>query len=292
MKEVKTQWHPGFVAAVNLELAANRDDLIYEQEYNLNVKPLEIDLLIIKKSRDIQLENEIGKLFLGHNILEYKSPQDHLDIDSFYKAQAYAALYKAYGETVDGRRADDITVTLLREARPLKLLRYLKKHKVCVTAPYQGIYYVLQDVLFPTQIIVTGELKPENHVWLRALTEKMDKQDMKKLLEQVQALGRKLDRELAGAVLNVSTEANQAAIVEMRGDESMEALLRILEPEINQIVEKAVKSAREEAGRAAREEAVASATKMLQSGKFSAEEVTECVPRLSLEEVRLIAEGL
>ena len=41
MNEIKIQWHPGFVAAINLELAENRDDLIYEKEYNLNTKPLE-----------------------------------------------------------------------------------------------------------------------------------------------------------------------------------------------------------------------------------------------------------
>lgn len=42
---------PGFVAAIDLELSANRKDLIYEKEYNLNTKPLEIDLLVIKKER-------------------------------------------------------------------------------------------------------------------------------------------------------------------------------------------------------------------------------------------------
>ena len=49
MKEIKVQWHPGFVAAMDLELSANRGDLVYEKEYNLNTKPLEIDLLVIKK---------------------------------------------------------------------------------------------------------------------------------------------------------------------------------------------------------------------------------------------------
>ncbi len=83
MDDTKIQWHPGFVAAMNLELAENRDDLIYEKEYNLNTKPLEIDLLVIKKDSDIQITNEIGKLFRGHNIMEYKSPDDHLDIDAF-----------------------------------------------------------------------------------------------------------------------------------------------------------------------------------------------------------------
>ena len=50
MKEIKVQWHPGFVAAMDLELSANRGDLVYEKEYNLNTKPLEIDLLVIKKA--------------------------------------------------------------------------------------------------------------------------------------------------------------------------------------------------------------------------------------------------
>ena len=49
MKDTKVQWHPGFVAAMNLELAKNRDNLIFVKEYNLNTKPLEIDLLVIKK---------------------------------------------------------------------------------------------------------------------------------------------------------------------------------------------------------------------------------------------------
>ena len=91
MSDAKIQWHPGFVAAMDLEFEENRSDLIYEKEYNLNTKPLEIDLLIIKKDSNVQIVNEIGKLFRGHNIVEYKSPDDHMDIDTFYKAEAYMA---------------------------------------------------------------------------------------------------------------------------------------------------------------------------------------------------------
>ena len=93
MSDIKIQWHPGFVSAMNLELRENRTDLIYEKEYNLNTKPLEIDLLVIKKDGNVQIVNEIGKLFRGHNIMEYKSPKDELNIDTFYKAGAYAGLY-------------------------------------------------------------------------------------------------------------------------------------------------------------------------------------------------------
>lgn len=57
MKETKIQWHPGFVAAMNLEFRQNRDDLVFEKEHNLNTKPLEIDLLIIKKDASAHIVN-------------------------------------------------------------------------------------------------------------------------------------------------------------------------------------------------------------------------------------------
>lgn len=37
MKDTYIQWHPGFVAAMNLELRKNRDDLLFEKEYNLTI---------------------------------------------------------------------------------------------------------------------------------------------------------------------------------------------------------------------------------------------------------------
>lgn len=92
------QWHPAFVSAMNLEFTENRADLVFEREYNLNTKPLEIDLLIIKKEKDVRIHNEIGYFFRKYNILEYKAPGDQLDVDSYYKAVAYGCLYKAYGK--------------------------------------------------------------------------------------------------------------------------------------------------------------------------------------------------
>ena len=188
MKEIKVQWHPGFVAAMDLELSANRGDLVYEKEYNLNTKPLEIDLLVIKKESHVQISNEIGRIFRGHNIMEYKSPDDHLDVDTFYKAGAYASLYKSYGKTVDERKAEDITVSMVREVRPRGLFKYLKEHGIEIGNPYHGIYYVLDGVLFPTQIIVTGELDGQNHTWLKALSDKLKKEEMKNLLDRIDAL--------------------------------------------------------------------------------------------------------
>lgn len=247
MSDIKIQWHPGFVAAMDLELAANRADLVYEKEYNLNTKPLEIDLLVIKKDKDVRTANEIGWIFRGYNILEYKSPDDSLDIDAFYKAGAYAGLYKAYGGVSDERKADDITVSLIRESRPAGLFEYFQRHNIRTTNPYRGIYYVLDAVLFPTQIIVSREMDRKSHTWLKALSGKMKKQDMKELLEKIEAIKLTFDRELADSVLEVSIRANRHVVDELRGDGSMcQALLEIMEPEINKIKEDAVAAAKED----------------------------------------------
>lgn len=233
MKDTKVQWHPGFVAAMNLELAKNRDDLVFVKEYNLNTKPLEIDLLVIKKEANTFIDNEIGIIFKGHNILEYKSPDDHLDIDTFYKAGAYASLYKSYGETVDSIKADDITVTLVRDTKPIGLFKYFEEHDYLVSNPYNGIYYVEGAVLFPTQIIVTKELEQSSHIWLRALSDRMEKQDITKLLESINSLTQKSDKELADSVLEVSLQANKQVIEELIGDDSMsQALMEIMEPQL------------------------------------------------------------
>ncbi|NBI70781.1 hypothetical protein D3Z50_06865 [Clostridiaceae bacterium] len=233
MRDKKVQWHSGFVAAMNLELMGSRDGLIFEKEYNLNTKPLEIDLLIIRKDETTRIENEIGHIFRGHNILEYKSPEDHLNIDSFYKAQAYAALYKSYGESVDAIKADDITVTLVREARPEGLLRYFEENGCQVQKGGKGIYYIKGAVLFETQLIVSGELDKKSHIWLGALSGKMKKADLTELLENIRMLKGKTDRELADSVLEVSIGANKEIVEDLIGDESMcQALMELLEPQI------------------------------------------------------------
>lgn len=233
MNDTKVQWHPGFVAAMNLELAQNRADLIFEKEYNLNTKPLEIDLLVIKKNASVNISNEIGKLFRGHNIIEYKSPEDHLDIDDFYKTGAYASLYKSYGKTVDEIKADDVTVSIMREARPDGLFQYFEEHGYSMSNPYKGIYHIEGKVLFPTQIVVTRELDEESHIWLKALSERLEKEDIRNLLKGVNRLTEKVDKEFADSVLEVSIGANKQIIEEVIGDDSMcQALMEIMEPVI------------------------------------------------------------
>ena len=88
--ESRTKWHPEFCNIIELELMENAEGLTYDSEYNLSREPLKIDLLVFKKIQDEVIKNEIGKIFLGHNIMEYKSPDDNMNINTFYKVLSYA----------------------------------------------------------------------------------------------------------------------------------------------------------------------------------------------------------
>ena len=154
----KTQWHPAFCSAIKLELAADKEYLEYTNEYNLGKKPLQIDLLIIKKMAKHHVKNEIGKIFRKYNLFEYKSAKDGLNIDTFVKVIGYACLYKASERYVGEIELEDITISLIRETYPKKLFQWLKKRGFKVEEHYNGIFYVSRFSGAQIQIIVAGKL--------------------------------------------------------------------------------------------------------------------------------------
>ena len=238
MKETNTQWHPAFISAMELEFKEDRAGLTFDKEHNLNTKPLQIDLLVIRKDEEsARLSNEIGGIFRKFNIVEYKSPEQHLDVDVFYKAQAYACLYKSYGGTVNERKADEISVSIVRETKPEGLFQYFRERGIPVGKPYPGIYYISGEVLFPTQIIVGKELDRKQHSWLRFLSCHMKEEDIRLMLEDVRNLEDRFDKELADSVLEVCLKENRELIEKLMGDDSMsDVLLEIMGPKINEIV--------------------------------------------------------
>lgn len=284
MKDTNTQWHPGFIGAMDLEFKEDRGRLIFEKEHNLNTRPLQIDLLIIRKDGESgNLSNEIGEIFRNFNIIEFKSPEQHLDVDVFYKTESYAGLYKSYGTAVDERKAADITVSIVRETKPEGLFRYFREHGVPVRNPHPGIYYILGEVLFPTQIIVVRELDKGQHSWLRFLSGSVEEEDMRMFLAEVRCLEDKLDRESADSVLEVCLRENRELIEKLIGDDSMsEALLEIMEPKIIEIRRQAKTEGLEQGLERGLEQGLErglergkmeTARRMLESGRLSVEDI-------------------
>ena len=238
-KAEKLQWHPAFCAATELELRQDLDVLELIPEYNLSKKPLQIDLVIIKKMDwKRTLQNEIGHIMRGHNILEYKGPGDELTIDSFFKVIGYASLYKAQGIAVNKIPVSEVTVSFFRNAYPKALFQELKKEGYILKKMYPGIYYVRGKVPFPVQVVVTSQLERKAHCSLRVLTTQVEMQDAELFLEQIHYLESKNERSNIDSVLQVSVNANkQVYSLLRRQNEMCEALRELMKDEIEKELE-------------------------------------------------------
>ena len=170
----KIQWHPAFVAATKIEFEDEREKLKFESEYQLSKKPMQIDLLILKKVENVSIYKNIGKIFRGNNVLEYKSPTDYMGVDDFYKVYGYACFYKADSEEANSIAIDDITISLVSKKYPRKVIEHLTKERgYKIRKEEEGIYYVEGDI-FPIQILVTSRLSKEKNLWLSSLTDQIE----------------------------------------------------------------------------------------------------------------------
>ena len=230
----KIQWHPAFCAAAELELRFNKDDLEFKREYNLSKKPLQMDLLIIEKRKGVQIQNEIGKIFRGHNIIEY----DGMTIDNFFKTLGYAFLYKGLGEKVNQIPLRELTVSLFRASAPKELLNQISKEGYIIERQSPGIYYV-NGLSVPTQIVVTNELNSKNHESLKVLSKSAQTDDIQRFTELASAFTEPGDKEKADAVLQVSVAANRKNYDKVRRTSDMcEALRELMKEEIEEELKK------------------------------------------------------
>ena len=226
-KSQKLQWHPAFCSALRLELLEDAANLEFTDEFQLTEKPLQIDCTVVKVKKNCRIKNEIGKIFRKYNIFEYKSPMDELNIDTFYKAVAYACLYKVLPNHVNEIPAEEITITLIRDRKPVKLLGELEKSGYGYKKEAAGIYYV-NGAMFPMQIIESSELDVDMHVQLKALTNHLEESLMRQYLLQVSTFeGR--EKNLADIVLQVIVNSNMEKVREWKGSEqTMCEALRVL----------------------------------------------------------------
>jgi hypothetical protein len=206
----ETLWHTAFFEAIQMELDEYSQDLQFISEHPLNTEPLRIDVVIIKKPRDVAIEKNIASIFRKENIVEYKSPDDYLAVKDFLKVYAYANLYAAITPGVDFA---DMTLTFVENRHPRKLLKYLtgtRGYTVEETSP--GIYMVSGDYL-PIQIIESRKLHEQENLWLRSLTKGLHVSNAAGILERVDKCGNKASM---GSYLDVLLRANAEAFKEAR----------------------------------------------------------------------------
>lgn len=239
MEKKRLQWHPVFFAGLQIELQDESENLIFENEHQLGTKPKEIDVLIIKKESGVPIKKNIGKIFRKYNIVEYKSPKCYLSIDDFYKALAYAYLYKADAGEQDSIDIKEITITLVSGRYPKKLIRHFETiWGYQIKEQERGIYYIgkgeEKDIL-PIQLIVTAKLEERENLWLRSLSNKLrSREEMEYLVKEYQ---KNKDNKLYESVMDIIVRVNYGEFQEVKSvmckalEELMEDVIQAREKE-------------------------------------------------------------
>ncbi|MDR2117321.1 MAG: hypothetical protein LBP87_13165 [Planctomycetaceae bacterium] len=195
----KNQWHPGFCGAMKLELNKYHHVLEFKDEHQITKGPLRVDMLVIKKRKNVVIDKNIARIFRNYNIIEYKSPDDTFDISDYYKTQGYKLFYASL-KKID---IDDLLVTLVTSQHPYNLLKYLSS-RYKVTSDQQGIYVIERDTE-STQIIVSSELPESENLWLTHLNKKLTTDHVEHLLTEAAKHGKDVALD---SYLDVVSEAN------------------------------------------------------------------------------------
>lgn len=169
MSKEKLQWHPAFAAALRITLSEEMQYLELQEEYLLSKAPPKIDILVVKKRKEIAIQKKIGRIFRGHNIIEYKSPEDSLSVNDFYKVYGYTCFYQSNTDHVKEIDPEDMTITFVSNCYPREMFRHLKKvRNITVERQSKGIYYLEGDAI-PMQYLNLKELDADENYWLQAL---------------------------------------------------------------------------------------------------------------------------
>lgn len=235
-KEKKTRgklpWHPAFYAGIQIEFEKEADKLTFENEHQLGTDPMRIDVLIIKKRTQEQIQKNIGRIFREYNIVEYKSPEQYLSIDAFYKVLGYACFYKSDVQYVDSIKVDGITISYVSKSYPRKLIQHLKSVRGYeLVSKSKGIWYI-EGGMFPMQLIVTSKLSEEDNFWLKNLTNDLKKKDeVNKLFEEY---GKHSNSSLHKSVMDLVVRANKEIFEEASGN-MCDALYELMKDKFDEI---------------------------------------------------------
>lgn len=113
---------------------------------------------------------------------------------------------------------------------------------------YKGVYHIQNAGFFKTQVIVARELEEESHIWLTSLTDTLNRQQAENLIIKSKELSDKPEAGYVDAVLQIVSKANRRLFETIKKeDQTMySAFVELMQPEIDEAVNKAVAKAVEE----------------------------------------------
>lgn len=76
---LRSDWHAALEAALRLATDKYGDGIHLLVEEELGIEPPRADFIIVRQDRSVTLDEPIFDHFRGHNIIEYKNPNDVLN---------------------------------------------------------------------------------------------------------------------------------------------------------------------------------------------------------------------
>ena len=238
------QWHPAFQASIQIEFEAEAEKLTFEPEHLLSKKPMQMDELIIKVAENEVIHKNIGRIFKRYNIIEYKSPDDNLTINDFYKVYGYTCFYKSDGKHINERPAQELTITFACYHYPVEMLQRIREERgITVKKTGEGIYYLEGDAL-PIQLLIIPELSKKDNYWLSML--RKDLEEGGEIDEFVEKYDRAGDSKLHEALADAVMRANRDKLKEEYAmcDALREICRELMADEIEQKVEMGLEEGR------------------------------------------------
>jgi hypothetical protein len=165
---------------LKLELQEYSENLVFQEEITLNKLPRRIDVLVLVLCGDIKIEKNLGKIFKGFNVFEYKSPNDTLTYYDFFTGLSYVMQYVSIEKNAVS--IDDMTLSFVCMRKPVELLKNAGE-KATIHTRYKGIYYV-EGYYIPIQIIVSSELDERENLYLSSLRKGLDMESYMRMHEE------------------------------------------------------------------------------------------------------------
>jgi hypothetical protein len=163
--KTRTWWHPLLANLLRWQLGSHYH---LEEEVPVGLKPLQIDILLLKKEQG-ELPASVRQVLAGlveylgeRTLLEFKSPSDTLRAGDFQTFLAYALLYRAQNQPLLEPNYLHLLVLAPRLTRP-----YREELRVLGVAPQQqepGIWRLQGGlVVHPTWVLETEALAGPGH---------------------------------------------------------------------------------------------------------------------------------
>lgn len=178
-------WPHAVCEVLKIELEPYLKYLTFHEEYHLgkSKESLRVDILIIQKFSSLHIPKHIAEIFQTYNLIEYKSPDDSLSIDDYYKLIGYACIFRANTGKVNEVQNKDITLTFLVSQFPKKLQKELKNRNISLVKRAPGIYDISEEI-FTIQLIVNRQLDETENLWLRCLDNHLMEKSLYENLEK------------------------------------------------------------------------------------------------------------